>query len=233
MMRVRSRVLGTLVMVLAGGCSGPNRPDEPLAHEQQRLSTPPPLPTQVSSFALLSSGHVTLGDRMVLSGGHLGVTAGAGDSVTEGSHAVIALGKSTLGQRVVLKDHAQAGDLFTNSVAPDADATYTSISPYAAPPAQPPIVAFTAGSTPLTVGVPTTLAAGSFGQVTVNSTLTLSGGTYQFQNLTFGTNAVLQSRAASVVRIAGRVLGGTANFVHIGPTGVSISTGSRPASISS
>ena len=111
MMRVRSRVLGTLVMVLAGGCSGPNRPDEPLAHEQQRLSTPPPLPTQVSSFALLSSGHVTLGDRMVLSGGHLGVTAGAGDSVTEGSHAVIALGKSTLGQRVVLKDRTSGRPL--------------------------------------------------------------------------------------------------------------------------
>src|SRR5262249_37499530 len=82
-----------------------------------------------------------------------------------------------------------------------------------------PIVAFTAGTTPLTVSSPTTLAAGNFGQVTVNSTLTLSGGTYQMQNLTLGNNAVVQASAASIVRVAGKVSGTTSNFVRIGPTG--------------
>src|SRR5690348_2608686 len=173
-------VLGVLLV----GC-GQEAPEEPLGHEAARLTAP----TQVATFALLSSGRVTLGDRTTLSGGHLGVSPGTGDSVTEGSQAAIAVGKSTLGQRVVLKDNSHAGDLFTNSVAPGPGATYTSISPYTAPPAQPPIVAFTAGSNSLNVTTPTTIAAGNFGAVTVTSTLTLSGGTYQFQNLTLGTNA--------------------------------------------
>jgi hypothetical protein len=214
MKRVLTRsaaILGVLMLVACGQGAR----DESLGHEAERLTAP----TQVSTFALLSSGHVTLGDRTTLTGGHLGVSPGTGDSVTEGSQAIIALGKSTLGQRVVLKDHAQAGDLFTTSISPGSGATYTSISQYSAPPAQPPIVAFTAGSSPLTVSTPMTVAAGNFGQVTVNSTLTLSGGTYQFQNLTFGTNAILQASAASIVRVAGKVSGATSNFVHIGPTG--------------
>jgi hypothetical protein len=214
MKRVLDQGLGIGGLVLLVGC-GQSTSDESLGHESERLTAP----MQVSSFALLSSGHVTLGDRTVLTGGHVGVSPGTGDSVTEGSQAIVALGKSTLGQRVVLKDHAQAGDLFTNSVAQGAGATYTSLSPYTAPPAQPPIVAFTAGTTPLIVNSPMTLVAGNFGQVTVNSTLTLSGGTYQFQNLTFGTNAVLQASAAAIVRVAAKVSGATANFVHIGPTG--------------
>lgn len=208
---VRALGLGGVFLV---GC-GQSAPEESLGHEAERLTAP----TQVSSFALLSSGHVTLGDRMAFTGGHLGVFPGTGDSVTEGSQAVVALGKSTLGQRVVLKDHAQAGDLFTNSIGVGSGATYSSQSPYAAPPAQPPIVAFTAGTAPLTVNSPMTVAAGNFGQVTVNSTLTLSGGTYQLQNLTLGNSAVVQASAASIVRVAGKVSGATSNFVHIGPTG--------------
>jgi hypothetical protein len=95
--------------------------------------------------------------------------------------------------------------------------TRTSLSPYTTPPAAPAITPFTAGATALTVNGPTTRAAGNYGNVTVNSTLTLSGGTYQFQNLTLGPNAVVQAAAATKLRIAGKITG--SNNVRLVPTG--------------
>jgi hypothetical protein len=214
MKRVTARGFGLVVSMVVVAC-GQTQPDENVGQEAQRLVAP----AQVSTFTLLASGHVKLGDRSMLSGGHIGVGPGAGDSVTEGFNARVAVGSATLGQRVVLKDRAVAGDLFATSVVPGTGATYTSLSPYSAPPALPSLAPFSAGSGSLTVSTPATLAAGNFGQVTVNSTLTLSGGAYRFQNLTFGTNAVLQASAPSVVRVAGKLSGANANFVRIGPTG--------------
>jgi hypothetical protein len=88
-------------------------------------------------------------------------------------------------------------------------ATYDSKSAFQAPPLPPAIAAFTAGTTPLTVngGQTVTKAAGNFGQVTVNGTLKLSGGTYKFQNLTLGPDGKLIATGASVVKIAGRITG--------------------------
>jgi len=214
MKRVTTHGFGIAVTFVLIGC-GETAPDETLGQEAQQLTAP----TQVNTFALLATGKVKLGDRTTLAGGHVGVAPGPGDSVTDGFDSHIAIGSSTLGQRIVLKDRATTGNLFATTIVPGVNVNYASLSPYAAPPAQPPIVAFSAGTTALTVNSPTTVAAGNFGQVTVNSTLTLSGGTYQFQNLTFGTNAVLQASAASIVRVAGKVSGSTANFVRIGPTG--------------
>src|SRR4051794_4014381 len=214
MMRAMTRGFGFCVALGLVGC-GQTASDENVGQEAQLLIAP----TQVNTFALLASGHVKLGDRTTLTGGHVGVSPGSGDSVAEGFSSHIAIGSATLGQRIVLKDRAVAGDLFATTVVPGTGVSYSSLSPYAAPPAQPVIASFTAGTTPLTVNAPTTLAAGNFGQVTVNSTVTLSGGTYQFQNLTFGTNAVLQASQAALVRVAGKVSGASANFVRIGPTG--------------
>jgi hypothetical protein len=214
MRRVKMRRFGITAALLLPAC-GQTAPDETVQHEAQPLTAP----TQVNTFALLASGHVTVGDRTTLTGGNVGVAPGTGDSVTYGSDTHVAIVNSTLGQRVVLKDRAATGNLFATTVVQGTGVTYSSLSPYVAPPAQPVIPAFTAGTTALTVNTPTTLAAGNFGQVTLNSTLTLTGGTYQFQNLTFGTNAILQASAAAVVRVAGKVAGATSNFVHIGPTG--------------
>jgi hypothetical protein len=209
---VRGLVVATSFGLIA---CGQTATEEPLAEVAQPLTAP----TQVNSFALLASGRVRLGDRATFSGGNIGVLPGTGDSVTVGSAAHVGIGSSTIGQRIVLKDRAVVGDLFATTVVPGANASYASLSAYAAPPALPSIAMFSAGTAPLTVNTPTTLAPGNFGQVTINSTLTLSGGTYQFQNLTLSTNAVLQASAASVVRVAGKISGASANFVRIGPTG--------------
>lgn len=211
------RLSGLLALV---GCSSEVvKSEESVQHKAEQLQ----VSTQINSFAVLANGRATFGDRTVLAGGDVGATATSGDAVTAGSAAVFALGRSTIGTRVVLKERAKAGDLFANSVSAPL-ATYTSLSAYAAPPAAPPIATFTAGTTPITANAPTTLAAGNYGTVTVNSTLTLSGGTYQIQNLVLGNNAVVQANAATSVRVAGRISGTTSNHVRL------VATGSQPAS---
>ncbi|HSU42325.1 MAG TPA: hypothetical protein VLJ38_22240, partial [Polyangiaceae bacterium] len=150
------------------GC-GQTAPKQSLGSESDALV----VPTQVNSFAVLATGHATFGDRSAFSGGDVGVAPGTGDSVTAGFDTQIAVGNYTLAQRMVLKDRAHAGNLAATTVVPGAGATYAALVAYAPPPAAPPIVAFTAGTTPLQVNAPTTLAPGNFGLVTVNSTLTL------------------------------------------------------------
>ena len=203
---------GVLGVCSLFGC-GQAAPRPSLGSETERLV----VPTQANTFAVLATGHATFGDRDVFTGGDVGVAPGTGDSVTAGSDAQIALGSYMLGQRIVFRDRAHVGNLAATTVVPASGATYASLVAYAAPPVQPPIVAFTAGTTPLQVNTPTTLAPGNFGLVTVNSTLTLSGGTYQFQNLSLNNNAVVQATGVSIVRVAGRVSGG--NLVRLFPTG--------------
>jgi len=203
---------------LSFGC-GQAEPTQGLGREAEALVAP----TQLSSFVVVANGRATFGDRIALAGGNVSATAASGDSITVGSAGVFAIGKGTIGPRVVLKERVSAGDLFANSVSSPL-ATYASLSAYAAPPVAPPIVAFTAGATPVTTNAPSTLPAGNYGVVTVNSTLTLSGGTYQIQNLVLGNNAVVQASAATTVRIAGRITATTSNHVHL------ITTGAQPAS---
>jgi hypothetical protein len=173
--------------------------------------------TNVNSFAILAGARATFRDRANVSGGDIGVAPGTGDSLIAGFDTKLALGRATLGQRLALSDRAALGDLFADTVV-GPRATFTSRSPYIAPPSQPPIGSFTAGTAPLAVNTPRTLAAGSFGDVTVSSTLTLSGGTYQVRNLALGSNAVVQASAPSILRVAGRVTG--ADRVRLAAMGV-------------
>ena len=202
--------LGLGAALLAAAC---NMEQSGETLEQSELAAT--APTQISGFALLASGHATFKDRAQISGGHVGVAPGSGDSITAGFDSKTALGRSTLGQRVVLKDRAALGDLFATTVV-GTRGTYTSLSPYSAPPAQPSLPAFTAGSSNITVNSPTTLAAGNYGNITVNSTLTLSGGTYQIQNLTLNVNSTVQPSGATVLRVAGKITG--SNNVRLGST---------------
>jgi hypothetical protein len=211
------RTIGWVGAVLVVGCGNGvgETPEQTLAYEASRVTAPPP-PTQLGEFALLATGRVLLQDRTVVAGGHVGIAPGTGDSLTAGVDARVGLGRSTLGQRVVLKDRAGVGDLFADTVV-GAVGTYSSLSPYSAPPTPPPIVPFTAGTLAKTINTPTTLGAGNYGSVTVNSTLTLSGGIFQIQNLTLSNDAVVQTNSATILRVAGRVTGG--HRIRLTPTG--------------
>jgi len=205
------RWLGCAIAFLSVGCGG-DRSGEPLGREAAGLVAP----TQVNTFAVLASGRATFLDRTQIINGHVGVAPISGDAITAFYDAKIGLGKATLGQRVVLKDRAATGDLFATTVSGPLG-TYTSLSPYSAPPGPPPITTFTAGSAAIAVNSPMTLAPGSYGIVTVNSTLTLSGGTYQVQSISLNNNAVVQASSATILRVVGKVTG--LNNVRLAPTG--------------
>jgi hypothetical protein len=183
-------------------------------------------PTQVSSFALLGTGQLTMQDRGRVTGGNVGIAGGAvngPNSITTGFDCQLGVGNGVIGRRMLLNPRTAAGDLFVTQLSA-AGATFTSQNPFSAPPAPPPIVSFTPGTTALTVnsGQVVTRAAGNFGQVTVNGTLRLSGGIYQFQNLDLGNDGVLQPTAPSIVRVAGRVRGGDrARLLPAAPLGAS------------
>ena len=176
------------------------------------VALPLTAPTEVSTFALLTSGGLGMQDRSHVTGGNVGVAGGAvngANSITTGFDCRLGVGNGVIGRRMVLSARTAAGDLFVTQLLASG-ATFTSQSAFALPPALPPIGTVTAGTTALTVnsGQTVTRAAGNLGLVTVNGTLRLSGGTYQFQNLVLGNGGVLQPTAPSIVRVAGRVTGG-------------------------
>ena len=80
------------------------------------------------------------------------------------------------------------GEIGANTINVGVNVTTGPRSAYVAPPAAPAIPTFTAGNTAVTVngGQTQTLAPGDYGNVTVNGTLNLSGGTYEIQNLRVG-----------------------------------------------
>ena len=164
----------------------------------------------MGSFVLLATGAVSVNDRSgvnpQIAGGDVGA-AGVGVAVTSptvtiGSDAVVDHARVVIGQRVTLHDRASVGAVFATQItAPFA--TFTSLSPFSAPPALPLIRSFTAGTTAVTVnsGQIVQLAAGKQGAVVVHGTLQLTGGLYELASLNLDNDAKLVANARSVVRI--------------------------------
>jgi streptogramin lyase len=164
------------------------------------LTVPVPPVTQ---FAVLAARTVSIGDRGNVTGGHLGVAAGATNSMTTGTDSQVGVGRVLLAPIMALRDRTVAGEIGANTINVGVNVTTGPRSAYVAPPPAPPISAFTAGNDTVTVnaGQTQTLAAGDHGNVTVNGTLNLSGGTYEIQSLRIGADGRVVANAASLVRI--------------------------------
>ncbi|MFN8489011.1 MAG: LamG-like jellyroll fold domain-containing protein [Caldilineaceae bacterium] len=82
----------------------------------------------------------------------------------------------------------------------------------------------TPGAQAVTVNGSQTLAAGSYGVLTVNndSTLVLSGGLYQFASWTLGLNAKVQFQAPSEVRIAGALVANPNSYIGPDPAATGV-----------
>jgi hypothetical protein len=192
----------------AGGILGPPK--------QSSLTVPLPPVTQ---FLVLASHAISVGDRSVLAGGHVGVAAGpasAPGSLTAGSDARVGIGEVTLAQAVVLHDRAATGELAFNTLNAPLGTTGPR-SAYVAPPAAPapgPVNVGT-GAVAVAAGQAATLGAGRFAGVSVDGTLNLSGGLYEMQSLRLGPGAVVNVLARSIVRVATGVSG--ADRVHVLP----------------
>ena len=161
-----------------------------------------PLPP-VTDYVILAARTVNVGARGNVAGGDVGVAAGMGSTLTAQFDARVAVGQVLLAQTVTLQDRVVTGEIGANTINVGVNVTTGPRSAYVAPPAAPAIPAFTAGNTAVTVngGQTQTLAPGDYGNVTVNGTLNLSGGTYEIQNLRVGPDGRLAANAASTVRI--------------------------------
>ena len=217
-------VVGIAVAVTVA--CGPDRPDERTGTTKDRLRTNPAL----ADFAVYASNSVSLMDRAQVQGGDVGVEhAGTGgpflvmsyeaalaaDSRIETTHDLLA-------EDVFLRDRATVGDV-------EAAHITNQFGVYAHQYALPPMPTFPSaataapGSSPYAVsnGQTQTLTAGAYAAVTVNGTLHLGGGTYDFASLTLGNDARIVAQATTTVHIAGRL--STGDRVHIETSGASLS----------
>ena len=92
----------------------------------------------------------------------------------------------------------------------------------------PAVPSFSAGTTSVTVSGTQTLAAGSYGKLTVhpNAVLTLSGGNYFFASVEVKSGAQVRFSAPSTIHVTGRVL--VANGTQVAPA---VASGVQPHDI--
>lgn len=197
-----------LAALATAGCFDPTAGNYVVADRSSTTSAAltVPLPT-INQYVILAARTVVIGERSVVSGGHIGVapTTEAGPSaLIGGSGARIGVGKALLAETVVLGPTAITGEVAASQFVLGHNVTTGPRSPYVAPAAAPQPGAVAAGGPAITVASSRTqsLAPGAYGVVTVNGALNLTGGLYQVQRLQLGANARLTALAASTIRIA-------------------------------
>jgi streptogramin lyase len=188
------------ILAFIAGCSDSD--GRKAARTSELLTVP--LPT-INQYAVLASGNVTVGDRNTVSGGDVGISATATNTLTVGMDSRVGVGEVLLSPRIILRPRAVTGELGATFLDVSPLATTGPRSPYLAPPARPlPTGAFNAGTTAVNVntGQTTTLAPGNFSTINVSGILNLSGGTYSMQSLRLNPDARVIALAASTLRVS-------------------------------
>jgi hypothetical protein len=165
----------------------------------------------LGQFALYAQTDVRM-DRATVMGGDVGVvgihqmTDGRDEVSLEPSGRVDPT-HGVFGNTVDLRSGAVMGTIYTTRL-DNQGGTYTAIKPFPSNlPAIPALAAVQPGTAPVTVasGATTVLQPGAYGAVQVNGTLTLAGGTYQFQSLDIWTNGRVEAANGARVRIKGHL----------------------------
>jgi len=182
------RLQSLCLVVLFSACSDSG--SNPVAASPSSATSalnPAPL---IHHFSLLATGAINVGTQARVTSGDVGA-----GSINVGTKAGIA--GNTLAPTVALGAHATTADIQTNALTAHSKATHGAVVPLTVALPATPAATATPGS--LNVSVPVhgvqTLAAGAYRDVTVGTlgTLVLSGGRYDFRNLTIGTLAHLQA----------------------------------------
>ena len=219
-------VLGLALAVIVACGPSQDHDDEHTDSTKEPLRTNPTL----GDFAVYASNSVSLMDRASVQGGDVGVEHSsngpflvAGYEASLVADAKIDATHDLLAEDVYLRDRATVGDVEATHITNQNGGVY--VHQYALPPmpASPAVATPAPGTTALNVssGQTTTIAGGSYAAVTVNGTLNLSGGTYEFASLTLGNDAKLQATGTSQVHIAGRI--STGDRARIQTSGTSLS----------
>jgi len=171
----------------------------------------------IPDFAVLSERWTRLGTNVVVDGGNIGAFTtsagppdGPGFEVKIGNGTRLLNGAKIAAETVLLGDNVRANDVFNvNGIVAGVGSTYTARNGYV--PlflGMPAVPSFTAGTTDVMVSRNVSLPPGSYGKLTVKAgyRLTLTGGTYSFSSVDIGSKSQLLAAAASVVRVAGRMV---------------------------
>src|SRR6185436_11419982 len=184
--------LATSATVLLAGCTTEeHQRDDSTGQTESHLVAPP-----VGDFVVLARHSAQFADRVAILSGAVGVAPSANATpnfLSAGPDARIAIGNTSLAQRLVLGTRAGIGDIGANTfeLAPEA---FTGVrAAYVTPPAGPAIGTFTAGTAAFSVPAfeARSLAPGKRGAVTINmdATLNLEGGLNEFSSLTMVAGA--------------------------------------------
>jgi alpha-tubulin suppressor-like RCC1 family protein len=175
---------------------------EAIAQTSRAITVSPP----ASAFVILARHGVSFRDRATISGGHVGVRAsgtGTPNTMTTGINSHVTVGRELMAESVSFGAGSVVGNIDANIIAATGSTTGAQ-SPFVSPPVPPLPGTAAPGTTAVTVnsGQTRTLAPGAFGVVTVNGTLNLSGGTYNFSSLSVNNDARVVALGASVVRLS-------------------------------
>ena len=182
----------------------PTSPVTPAIAEELTIT---PAPPPLKEYALLAGRAIVVGERSVVVGGHLGVATEPGEmpgTLLVGSGARVGLGTAVLVDTVVLGPASITGGIAANHFVIGPQVTTGPRSPFVAPPAPPVPATVAGGSGALVVrsGYTQTIGPGSYGTITINGTLYLTGGVYQVHRVQMGDGGRLVALAPATMRIA-------------------------------
>ena len=185
-----------------------------------RITTEPaPQLAQLSDFVVLGAEGVYLKQNATVVSGDVGANlASDGPYLAEGSEATVGIGvdfldpdSRVLGDSVYLKDNAAVYDVYYNELDGLGDVLGEGHTPVALPlvAAFPDLPAFNPGTEDFDVpqGGALTLEPGSYGllKARLNSTVTFTGGVYEFAEWDVGESVDLVFQAPSEIRIVGKL----------------------------
>lgn len=180
----------------------------------------------IGQFVLYAQTDVRM-DRATVMGGDVGVVGihqmtDGRDEVSLEPTGRVDPTRGVFGNTVDLRSGAVMGTIYTTRL-DNQGGTYTAVKPFPSNlPALPAIAAVQPGTTPVTVasGVTTTLQPGAYGAVQVSGTLTLAGGTYQFQSLDIWTNGRVEAANGVRLRIKGHLYLSSSTKLRTNPVGL-------------
>lgn len=200
---------------------GPEHDDQgSVGSTREELRTNP----DVSTFAIYASNSLEILDRGNVQGGDVGVeNASSGPFLVTGFEAALTadskidMSHDLLADQVSLRDRATVGDVEATHITTQNNPVYAHQYAFPTMPAPPAPDTAAPSGTAFTVsnGQTQTMSAGAYGAVTVNGTLNLSGGTYDFASLTLNNDSKVEALATTKIRIAGRLSTGDRSHIEV------------------
>lgn len=190
------------------------------------LSTTNAVSPLLNSFVLYARTAIRM-DRAQVVGGDVGVlavgqTADGRDELSIEPDGLVDPTHALFANTVDLRARVKVGPVLTARIDNSGATSFGPVGAFPATmPALPSLSPIQPGLAPVNVTANHTLplAAGSYGLVHVDGTLTLTGGTYQIAGLQIGNGGKVEASSSVRLRVAGQVTGGPGAHLRTNPVG--------------